>query len=305
MNFKTINMLTKAAQESIIPEIHLQVEYEYQSNEEVLVTIDGTVKSEDNKVIAHLQPYFSAPDTYNYASIQKEIFEKRIVSGYTRLSFELSEKALDHISEIRQKKGGDVNLNFNFRFRYLCIDREIGIGSIPQQLQFWTKTFKDKVVNIPQSTWVKEYLPNLAQSHTILLEMPKPDFVAPENHWQEMLTRMSDKIDIMGSYLERGDWQSVMNTMREFIELIRSGKPGSPDAIKLKQAFKDRNRSDEGFDKFYESIQNLFDYTSKFIHERGFDKSFQDKPVPHKEDADFAYHQAITFTKLLLAKLGV
>ena len=107
----------------------------------------------------------------------------------------------------------------------------------------------------------------------------------------------------MEDRLRKGDWESVMTHSRRFFELLMVGNNSD-----LKQGFKElfliRNKSDLGFEKFFESIQVLFDYASKHIHHRQRGSlRLQDIPTPQYEDAYMIYSICISLLNLIIHKL--
>ena len=106
----------------------------------------------------------------------------------------------------------------------------------------------------------------------------------------------------MESKIRSGDWDLVMRFSREFFELLKFGK-NSQIETDLKALFKLRNGSDIGFDNFFKAILELFEYISKFIHEKNKQGSLHVKPTPASEDAYLIYSLCANILNLIVQKI--
>jgi len=84
--------------------------------------------------------------------------------------------------------------------------------------------------------------------------------------------------------------------LRKFYENIKIGdnKPGHKDfKVEFDKILKHDQHGNEGIKNFYDALWQLFEFVSKYIHEKDKQGYLNSLPTPHKEDAYLAYSLAV------------
>jgi hypothetical protein len=125
--------------------------------------------------------------------------------------------------------------------------------------------------------------------------------------WIQLYDRLFVRAKDMEDALRQGDWTKTMFHARQFYELIKIGD-GKPNhkwfEENLKQLFIDAQHSEEGVKHLLNSIYHLFEFTSKYIHDKNHSQELNPIPNSTKEDAYFAFTISISLLNVIGKKIS-
>ena len=162
-------------------------------------------------------------------------------------------------------------------------------------------------IHIKQSDWIQNFAPVLGIGKYVLLELQIPESVNVKTFWKTMYSKLSDNVHEMELSLRSGDWYKTMTVARRYYENIKLGdnKPGTK---KFREEFDklmiQNDHSKEGLQNLYTAIWQLFEFFSKYIHEKDKEGNHQAMPQSTKEDAYFAYALAVGLLNMIGKKLS-
>lgn len=298
--------LIEVDSKSLEPALLIHYEIEYDNGHETPLSIAGRLSVHD-KIVANIGEYSIQNTTRTviatFPPIAKNKSNKDQTTYSGRLIAGLSPKALDFIEECREKDG-EKAIHFNFKF----IIRTLEIISEPgEALRLNYQTIDGNGYHkIQQSDWVRKFSPALGIGNFLLLEFEIPDKHVVDGYWKELYDRMVAKINEVQDAIRNGEWLRAMERGRQFYEIIKptNKKKASDDFEKnLAELFKKDGHNEDGFKDFMESQWKMFEYCSKFLHEKDKDGNFKKMPAAHKEDAYLVYTLGIGLINVIGRKM--
>ncbi len=294
--------------DSIAPAISFSVNIVSSYNIEYPYMITGELLC-GGKVVSFLQPLLenrnefeirdilNAEDDKNYREKIKNYFSLMLIA-------ELDEKKIDFIENERQKNVSK-SVVMSIRLR-------IGGIRIPTNENMSKFRYKIKVeelsesIEISQNDWLQRFSPYLGIGEFYLVELIKPEPKSSNNIWSDLYETLVKNLNQMEEELKKGDWQRTMEISRRFFENIKIGdKKKGHEKYKeeLKKRMQELQFDEEGINNLFDGIWQFFEFTSKFIHEKG--KEGNAKPIPNakKEDAYFVYSLSVNLTNLIYEKI--
>ncbi len=306
MEIKVSNIIVD--RQSITPTLIIDVDFEFNSTIEAPLSISGRLLSADNKVISLLNEYQINSD-YNLGlrvltkAEKDKIYREKINSRYfAQLTAVLSTNAIEHI-ELQREKDQDKSVKFSLNF----VIKYLEIFADPQNIATENlfglqikRYYKDFIIK--HSDWIKSYSQQLGIGKFLLLELQIPDDKKVTELWKELHSNLTQNLKDVENCLRSGDWQKAMFFARKFYENAKIG-----DNKKVHQEFKNEfsilmtkdQHSEEGINNLLTAIWQLFEFISKYAHEKDRDGNFNLKPIATKEDAYFAYTIGIGFLNLI------
>lgn len=291
--------------ESIDPCLRIRFELIFRK-EFLPVQISGRILTNDHKVVGYFSEYQIESATYNeinIASIKNPSNQNDNYHG--TLHVVLSRNAIDYIEAIREKQiQNDVNFTFQFMVKFIEVGDSNNNPMPSVRIQY--NDIREQH-NIKQSDWVRNFAPLLGIGKFLLLELKIPETKNVKAFWKTLYTKLSDNVHEMESCLRSGDWYKTMTIARRYYENIKIGdnKAGSK---KFKEEFDklmfEDAHSKEGVQNLYDAIWNLFEFLSKYLHEKDKHGNHQAMPQSTKEDAYFAYALAVGLLNLIGKKLS-
>lgn len=299
-------------QNSAIPALTFFFEMQYVNAEEAPLSISGRMQTDDLKVVSFLSENYIVHATsfdLNAKEMLPTIDNENIPifkHGF-HLTAPLSKESIAHIESIRNKEGDkSVNLNFDLVVKYFTTKSRV--YPLPSQ------TFLTLMVNrvksnlrIDQTHWLKTCAPYFEIGNFLLLELRIPDKVLVDEFWSDLYQALIRNVKEMEGYLRNGDWENVMRAARRFYENSKIGdsKPGNE---RFNEEFKKLMISDghnlEGIKNLYTAIWQLFEFTSKYQHEKDTQGFLKQHIVTAKEDAYFAFSISVGLINLLGRKIS-
>lgn len=299
-------------QNSAIPALTFFFEMQYVNAEEAPLSISGRMQTDDLKVVSFLSENYIVHATsfdLNAKETLTSIHNENIPifkHGF-HLTAPLSKESIAHIESIRNKDGDkSVNLNFDLVVKYFTTKSRV--DPLPSQ------TFLTLMVNrvksnlrIDQTNWLKTCAPYFEIGNFLLLELRIPDKVLVDEFWSDLYQALIRNVKEMEGYLRNGDWENVMRTSRRFFENIKIGDP-KPGHRAFNEEFQKLMIADghsiKGVGNLLTGIWQLFDFTSKYVHEKDEQGNLKPIIVAAKEDAYFAFSISVGLLNLIGRKIS-
>lgn len=297
-------------QNSTIPALIIYFEMEYLDGEEAPLSISGRMLTDDLKVVSSLSENYIV-NGYSYELNTKQ---PPTSNGNTRnikygfhLNAPLSRESVTHIESVREKDSDkSVHLLFDLVVKYFTTKSRL--HPIPSHtfLTLVSSRIKSEL-RIDQPTWLKTCAPYFEIGNFLLLELRIPDKVLVDEFWSDLYQALIRNVNEMEGYIRNGDWENVMRTARRFFENIKIGdsKPGHKE---FKEEFQkimfSNGHTNKGVGNLLNGIKELFDFTSKYIHEKDEQGNLKPIIVAAKEDAYFAFSISVGLLNLLGRKIA-
>lgn len=294
--------------EALTPTLSIRIDLEFGQKVEAPISISGRLLSNDGKVIAFINEYQISSDNYYGISIltreQKDKLhrDENVIIYNAQLTACLTHKAIEHI-EIQREKDPEkaVRFNLDFVIKYISIPTKPTNIAAEDLVRLQLKRLNRKLI-INQSDWVIKFAPQLGIGNFLLLELEIPDNKKVTEFWKELYATLTHNLKDIETALRSGDWQKAMFFARKFYENAKIG-----DSKKAHHKFKDEfnklmtkdQHSQEGIDDLYTAIWKLFEFISKYVHDKDQVGNLSPLPVTKKEDAYFAYAIALGLLNLI------
>lgn len=283
----------EVARHAINPELTIDLNVTYIGESEIPFSFKGFIATRDGKRLATVDEYV--------LNGSERIMEGRVVgknrTGSHRereqnlrveLNAQLTHKAIEHIENIRsQHHTKDVELYLNLVVKTLIIKvtPQDQIQALDDNLSVGLLVVRERNEStnmfIPQSDWIQKYTEPLGIGKFLLLELRLPHIEQPSDDWAEVTERLLKHVQQMESQIQQGDWYGVVVTSRRFAENLLS-KKDLARREKFKQLFTENHYSDEGYNHLNKSIEEMFSYASKFIHDKDKNEQYHAIPIVKK-----------------------
>lgn len=281
-------------------------------NIEAPISVSGKLLS-GGKVIALLNEY-TIKSEYSFGirlhsqeEKEKIYREKNYNSYYPQLTAVLSPKAIEHIEYLREKDPEkSVKLSLDLIVKHLILPVDFTNIVNDSLLKIEVKR-KHLDFIIKHSDWVNHYTKILGIGNFLLLELRIPDDENVSEFWKDLYAKLYSNLQDIEHCLRAGDWQKAMFFTRKYYENAKIGdkKPGQEifreefDKLLIQD-----QHNQEGIRNLYDALWKLFEFFSKYVHDRDKNGNLQPLPVSTKEDAYFAYALALGFLNLLGKKVN-
>lgn len=297
-------------QNSVIPVLTIFFEVSYELYAEAILSIAGRMLTDDLKVVSHLSENYMVTD--NSYTIHEKLSSDPNIQPIAKWGFHLtaplSSKGITHIEDQRHNRSDkSVHLNFDLVVKYLSFP-EAKSMQVPKRTTFNLKVQRIKSdIWIEQSNWVNTCAPYLEIGNYLLLELRIPDKISINEFWSDLYQALIRNVSEMEGYLRSGDWENVLRTARRFFENIKIGDSKSGHK-QFKEEFQKLMIADghtiAGVDNLHDGIWQLFEFTSKYVHENDKEGNLKPIIVTAKEDAYFAFSICIGLLNLLGRKIS-
>jgi len=306
---------------SILPSLIVYIGVSHYQNMEALLSISGTLRSGSGVIIA----YLSEHQFQGERDIDLKLFDetqaneihigrnKYRSSFYITLTALLTPKAIQHIEEVREKTNEkSVSLGVRIITRTITLPYKPKSAGGPQTndtlVAIKTKEITLEQYKISQSDWINSYASPLGIGNYLLLELNIPSKHEVDEPWIELYDRLRLRLSEIETANREGDWQKAMIASRQFYENLhfKQNKSKNDKVFKeaLKEFFVKDNHSIASFDSFMSGIDNFFNFTSKYFHDKNNkDGAFNPVPNPTKEDSYFVYALALGLLNIIGKKI--
>jgi hypothetical protein len=294
--------------QALTPTLLIRVTLQFGNKLEVPVSIVGKLLSNEGKVIAFLNEYQVSSDKFYGINIltreQKSTIDReRSFDNYcAQLTASLTHQAIEYI-EIEREKDHEKAVRFvlNFAIKYLDTPLETTNLATNNLVRLHLKQ-QSRTLIINQSDWLKDYSAKLGIGNFLLLELQIPDDKKVTVFWKDLYAKLTQNLKDIETCLRSGDWQKAMFFARKFYENAKIG-----DSKKAHIQFKDEfnklmtkdQHSQQGIDDLHTAIWKLFEFISKYVHDKDKEGNLNPLPISTKEDAYFAYAIALGLLNLI------
>lgn len=297
--------------QTLSPSLGISVKVTYNSNFEAPLTISGKLKVGEKYIALVHEYHFSNNEKIELKILnntQKPLYKNNEPSSYyVNLLANLTPEAIDYMEKVREKKT-DKSIQLNFEFFIKALNSSSHVNSHDNSLSVQISISNHNLYkDIEQSDWVRNFSPQLGIGNFLLLELRMPEKKSVHGEWANLYERLCQRLTEIEDAIKNGDWQKALDRSRQFYENLKigDGKDGHKRfEAELKKLFIKDQHSEEGFKNFLDAIWQLFEYNSKFIHDK--DKKGELKPMPltTKEDAYFAYTLGVALLNVIGKKLN-
>lgn len=285
------------------------------ANHSLLVTVDfdwdfsyslpihfgGSIKATNEKIRLGFL-YCEQSNNYNHVfreyglSLNSNSKDQQQGSFQKDFIVELTPKAIQTIEDIRHKDDK----------KQIALEIEVDITILkrehiaPDLLKTDTIRIPHKY-EIPQSIWIQEFAEYLGLGKYLLIEFSlasENDISSKQNN---LIKRAHEIINDMHKELNDGRWEKVIEESRKIWELFRI--PRSKKDKEFEALFESNNYSSEGVQSLQQSLWNIHDYASKFIHTKDKSDNLSQPVYARKEDAYFIYIWAVGFINMISEKV--
>ena len=327
---------------SIVPEILLELELSYQHEQQLPMSVSGSIYSMDEKkVVSFNHTLFYGNNESTPLSGRREYKQYGLIKINSTIPIELSQKIIDYFEQVRENnKNGDVELKLELIFKYI----QSFIKSVPfklsneflnqdrlplhlkdyQMLLYHYDRFENFLLLAPDaqekymemrqvafkkdyviksSDWMNEYGPVFGRGNYMVLEYPMPDdFAKNEKPLTPALKKSFDILIEMHKNLIQMEWVQVISLSRKIAEIWRNLDAEKEDTLK-KTLITDGFTAQAYFD-FNSMIQKFFEFSSKFIHVTEKNKSKLAGDIKaYREDAYFIYSMTVHLIHMISKKM--
>lgn len=332
-----------ALSRSIEPVIQFNIEMSFIENKEFPLSFYGELHSEDNMFlstlieIGHKDKSFELKGKFKDVKYKERIYRIKLITYLSRKMLDYIETMRD------KNPKGDVKFNLKLYGKFLesnitisPIDKIISpplrdlipkLGGAQQWANRYLLFFGEKLpdspptnestlisakfdgtvitlhehelkkeITIPASDWIHDYAPNFNMGKYLVAEIPIIEQLKIDDEFSKRISKAIEALLKMQKNIISGDWTEVMEGSRHVIELLRNEPL-------IKQILEDDGYTDVVSKEIYESLKNLFKFSSKFHHKLDLDKKIKREFVPKKEDAYLIYFTTAGLVNLLTRKL--
>jgi hypothetical protein len=312
-----------ASQQSIHPELLFTVPVQTAKDIESLVFLGGELLGSNNRKMADLKiSPKSKGISFNLFSYKQAHYNQWIANSdkksdthYYTFSAALTAEIIDYIEELRNSNPRkEVDLAIDLTFQQNTCNEDL-VSHSAQNGNIRLEVLKSTIVNercfvsIPQSKWIHDFAIPLRIGKFMLLELNIPKTKPSESEWKEPIERAIRNLEKVEKLIQKGEWYDAIETSRKVFELFKFKVQDKRNILDiqykeaLKKLFIDVNLSDKGFDEFCAMVENLFNFISKFEHEKDERGGFLPTPVPQREDAYFIYGTSVSLVNMISNKV--
>lgn len=284
---------------SINPGFLISFPYEYSDSREVFLSISGELyANQAQKERIRIANLYSSIDNQTNSTRKIVINTQNTWDTNSNLSLtaELSPKAIEYLENLRtQNKKGDISLRLNIIITSIN-QFTIENGNPALSIRDYAHNSN---ITIKHSDWIHDFCPVFGIGNFFLFEYIMPEGIKGSTELVERLNGTMQSLESMKKHITNGEWQQAINESRGIAELLRK------NAIKdeIKNLVVQDGGTEEAAKHLTDSIDNLFNYASKFHHKTQNGKITTDMK-PSKEDAYLIYTLSVNLVSLVSAKLN-
>ncbi len=335
----------QAAPNSLNPELIFDVKLSYQKQVEIPLEINGFLFSADGKKIANMHSIISDERKGLLELAASDSGPRQDGKLQIQVIAPLTEKAVDHLHTLRGKHPkGDVILDLrifvktlqseaNLSHLYLMETSDLP-PSFPAKYKqegnkaklvysAWKGGFRSEYTNmwiisgnnspvflkmrkdelklkvtISSSDWVHDCAPAFQIGKFSVIEFYLPDYTPGSETIEERLNEAIKAVKKMEEDIIQGDWNQVIADSRTVAELLRN-------QAEFEDLFMRDGYTPEAFTRLNNSINEMFQFSSKFIHklDQSKEKKIMPDIKPSKEDAYLIHALSISLVNLVSKKM--
>ncbi|GEM_PF-3365711 len=329
------NLKISPAEHSVNPALNFRIGLKIDKSNELPVSYSGALLDREEKRLATLSHWEIRDRTKKSIRLSNSDYRSNIVLN---LHFELTQNALEHIEWIRdQNDDNDIELKLELNvgsifskindpkiyaqndnnhlaqkkselFKYQGRDnpgtaQELKILSANTSSEILEVQYRElsRNLTISSSDWTQKYCPILGIGKFATVDLYIPESKEAETEIEKYLDDAIQTVQKMEQYIQAGEWSNVIEESRKLAEVLREKDNKSVD--QWKELLSKSGYQDDALDRFYSMLQNLFQFSSKFVHRIDFDNNLRDQVKVEKEDAYFIYTTSVGLVNLLSRKV--
>lgn len=309
MEIKSISYA--ADQQSVIPAMIITFEIAFDNPPQIPISLTGKMFTYDSVVISHLTENYFPESSFALNVRESRLYfpKSRSRSWYFHLTAPISPPALDYIEKLREHDSDKtVHFQFDLLFKYFDSPEDYTIKNQSRTVALFKVERLKKSDVILQNVWLKTFAPYFKIGRFLLLELRIPEDRIVNEFWADLYKRLIHNLHDMEKYIREGEWYHVMVVARKYFENLKIGD-SKPSHSKFKDEFRilmqKEGHSEEGINDLLDAIKKLFDFTSKFIHDK--DRSGNLNPIVavKKEDAYFVYSLSVGLLTMIGRKISI
>lgn len=297
---------------SIDPALLVSVSIAYVAGIEAPVSIAGRIIL-SGKTISTIDEQFYLSESFLELGVtdsaefdrRKERRADHEATYSTQLTGRLSSKAIAYIEDIRQMNSERL-IQLQVEFVIKSMTMNLWSLGADRRLFFELRVSKPYgLFSISHSDWIYHFAESLGMGKYLLVELDVQKGDVPE-FWKEMYEKLAENLEMTSQNLKAGDWQTVMFHLRKFFENAKIGdkRPAHHEfRTQLSELLSRDQHSAEGIENLYTGVWKLFEFLSKYIHDKDRQGNIHQTPHAHKEDAYFGYLIAVGLLNFLGGKL--
>lgn len=129
----------------------------------------------------------------------------------------------------------------------------------PEFIRTENKKFTNRVT-ISSSDWIHDYCPVFQIGKFAVFEYLMPEYTEGTGSIEERLDESINALEKMEENLVKGEWNGIIENSRAVWELLRNQEE------EIRDLLVGDGYTEQAFDDFNKSINQLFKYSSKFMH---------------------------------------
>jgi len=317
------------AANTVNPELKIELRLKVFREDELPISFSGGLFDENDIRFANLSNWETDSNVRPPISINRNRSDNVVEMTFY---FSLTPKALDHIEKIRDRDenkdikvrlkltvgtvssrllGPNINVDEQSNDKdYLYIkDRsnrstgDIKLLAAQDSGEILELQYQNvgKWLTITSSDWAQNYCPILGVGRFVTVDLYVPQLEEAETELDKYLNDAIQTVQKMEKYVHDGEWSNVIEESRKLSEVLREKNNKLID--QWKELLSQSGYQKDSLDKFYSMLENLFQFSSKFVHRIDFDKNLRDQVKVEKEDAYFVYTTSIGLVNLLSRKV--
>lgn len=238
--------------------------------------------------------------------VRRKNFRENIHDYYpVDLLVPLSKKQIDFLCKTREANEAK-SLELTYRLSVKAMNIETSSFNQGELFLFKVEECIERKT-ITRENWIKYFTEKLDIGSFYLIELRKPTISHYNDKWVQLSKSIQENISQMEKSLHEADWQRCIELSRLFFENIKIGdfRSGSQSYKReLSQKLFDLGHDEVGIKNLFDGINNLFQFVSKFLHEKDQEGNPKPRPIAQKEDAYFIYSLSINLANVIFSKLN-
>jgi len=303
--------------QSVQPALGISIELEYTADIEAPVCIGGRLMC-SGKVISYISEYQMHSDAYiGLRVFNAETSQAHVNSGSKfrsfyrpRLTALLSHQAVQFLDEARERHPEkSVDLYIEFLVKSMTLPFKLPPNGVIQNEVLFAEVLVTRPAEhftIKQSDWVNKYTEYLGIGKFILVELNIPNTGVPK-FWRSLYEKLVENLRSIEQCLKAGQWQEAMFYLRKYYENVKIGddKPGHQKfRSEFDKLMRDDQHGEEGIKNLYHALWQLFEFMSKYVHDKDRQGNLNVLPIAYKEDAYLGYSLAVGLLNFIGRKLN-
>lgn len=303
--------------QSVQPAFGISIDLEYVSDIEAPICISGRLLC-SGKVVSYVNEFHMHSDArIELRVLNAETSEAHVNGGSKyrssyrpRLTALLSPEAIHFLEETRDRHHEkSVDLYIEFLVKSMTLPFKLPATGTIQNYALFGEVRVDRPsehFTIKQSDWINKYAAPLGIGKFFLVELNIPNTAIPK-FWSALHEKLVGNVRSIEQCLKAGQWQEAMFYLRKYYENIKIGdnKPGHQKfKSELDKLMRDDQHGEQGIKNFYDALWQLFEFMSKYVHDKDKQGNLNSLPVAYKEDAYLGYSLAIGLLNFIGRKLN-